>query len=929
MTQQTIWLPAPVWPGGLSANSMTVANAWINGYVENVVGASTTFVSWVYGTAPTTVAFLGSIVAPGTTYTQSGTVGYLTGTLATSQVLVDLPGTVGLNGVLEGTLDIQLGTMVVANLGAALELSGNATIGGAGPGSAELQVAQAGSVGSSQSLLLESGGSLLMQGIGSDLTVAGMALGGQETIDSGAYAWGGAIALTTGTLQVRDSGTSFDGSGYTQSGGLFNLTQSAHASVSNDAMIQAGTLTVWGTNATFGAARLFIGSGGAGSVDVSGASTMAIGGLVELGSAGGAGVLSTEGAGSTLSLGSNLLLGVGGGAQGSLYVSLGATLSLTGTLQVGDGGGGQLSLDGGGSTLAAGAFAIAGTAAGFTISNGAIASAASAAVGGGGVVTIVGNGSALNVGSFGLAAGGTLAMQSGGVLGAGTVGASGSASVLMQGGTINTEAVALGTGSGLAGYGVINAGIANAGAITASGGALDLAGSISGAGTLAIADNATLSLGGAVAAGQDVAFAIGTAIVARTLDLTDFAAFSGTIGGFQDGDVIDIAGLAANGASLAASGRLTLTAENLATGTPPASLGTLAFSLLPGIGFALAADGAGGTEIIAALGAPDSPTLASLAWSIDNGITSNGGWNVIASDANAGLGLQENAYRYGSQIVVAVREAYGSPPLLSQAAAEIAGFVANLRITQPGETISLTGDAAGGTLATLVGQQAGYAAMAFAGSTGAVLQAVVAAQLACFRAGTRLATEHGATAVENLRIGDMMRLADGRLAALRWIGRRDMDCARHPAPETVWPVRVRRGAFADGVPCRDLYLSPDHAVFAAGVLIPVRELVNGGSVAAIRQDRVTWFHVELEHHDVLLAEGLAVESWLDTGNRGAFANASEPTQLHADFARDPACAWEAACAKLVLVGPVVERLRAHLATRDQAAAALNTGASAR
>ena len=86
--------------------------------------------------------------------------------------------------------------------------------------------------------------------------------------------------------------------------------------------------------------------------------------------------------------------------------------------------------------------------------------------------------------------------------------------------------------------------------------------------------------------------------------------------------------------------------------------------------------------------------------------------------------------------------------------------------------------------------------------------------LACFRAGTRILTERGEVAVETLRVGDLVRTVLGEAAApIVWIGRRHVDCARHPKPRKVWPVRVAAGAFGPGRPHTDLFLSPDHAVY--------------------------------------------------------------------------------------------------------------------
>ena len=145
--------------------------------------------------------------------------------------------------------------------------------------------------------------------------------------------------------------------------------------------------------------------------------------------------------------------------------------------------------------------------------------------------------------------------------------------------------------------------------------------------------------------------------------------------------------------------------------------------------------------------------------------------------------------------------------------------------------------------------------------------------IACFAAGTRILTHAGEVPVEALRIGDRVpTLPGGRSATVRWLGYRQIECAGHARPQEVWPVRVQAGAFAPDTPRRDLFLSPDHAVFLGGVLIPVRYLVNGISISQIEAARVEYWHVELDRHAVLLADWLPAESYLDTGNRSAFAD---------------------------------------------------------
>jgi hypothetical protein len=186
--------------------------------------------------------------------------------------------------------------------------------------------------------------------------------------------------------------------------------------------------------------------------------------------------------------------------------------------------------------------------------------------------------------------------------------------------------------------------------------------------------------------------------------------------------------------------------------------------------------------------------------------------------------------------------------------------------------------------------------------------------LACFLKGTEITTPEGRVAVESLTIGDMVALSAGGTGRISWIGQRSVDCSRHPNPGIVWPVRVVASAFGPGLPVRDLYLSPDHAIFVNDVFVPVKYLMNGTSIAQVKRDQVRYFHLELERHDVILAEGLPVESYLDTGNRLNFENGGGPIALHPEFSAhswDTAHIWEAlACAPLIVTGPKLAAARA-------------------
>ena len=80
--------------------------------------------------------------------------------------------------------------------------------------------------------------------------------------------------------------------------------------------------------------------------------------------------------------------------------------------------------------------------------------------------------------------------------------------------------------------------------------------------------------------------------------------------------------------------------------------------------------------------------------------------------------------------------------------------------------------------------------------------------IVCFRAGTRIATPGGDIAVERLKVGDRVLTHSSGEMPITWIGRRAIDCRRHPDPFRVLPVRVAADAFGPGLPRRDLFLSP-------------------------------------------------------------------------------------------------------------------------
>ena len=190
--------------------------------------------------------------------------------------------------------------------------------------------------------------------------------------------------------------------------------------------------------------------------------------------------------------------------------------------------------------------------------------------------------------------------------------------------------------------------------------------------------------------------------------------------------------------------------------------------------------------------------------------------------------------------------------------------------------------------------------------------------VACFCHGTMILTACGEVPVEELAIGDAVVTAGGAVAPVRWIGRRQVDLTAAANYAAVQPVHVVAHAFGRDRPHRDLWLSPDHAVFVEGVLIPIKHLLNGRTIVQEPRAEVIYWHVELERHDVILAEGLPCESYLDTSNRTGFINGGAVVQMHPNFApgEGSEALWEAAgCAPLRIAGAAVDRVAARLSRR--------------
>ncbi|MHC8945123.1 Hint domain-containing protein [Advenella incenata] len=190
---------------------------------------------------------------------------------------------------------------------------------------------------------------------------------------------------------------------------------------------------------------------------------------------------------------------------------------------------------------------------------------------------------------------------------------------------------------------------------------------------------------------------------------------------------------------------------------------------------------------------------------------------------------------------------------------------------------------------------------------------------ACYLKGTHIATPEGEVQVETLKAGDKVLTASGGVATVKWLGHRTLYKNRIPTKDAVraFPILFKKDSIANNVPHRDLTLSPGHHVSFDGTLVPAMMLVNGQTIVQQFNTKVfEYFHVELEQFDIMLAEGVPAESYVDTGNRSMFQNAAD-VAMNPDFG--PAEGRpEVEGIKVVQQGPVVEAIRKQLLARAQA-----------
>jgi hypothetical protein len=158
----------------------------------------------------------------------------------------------------------------------------------------------------------------------------------------------------------------------------------------------------------------------------------------------------------------------------------------------------------------------------------------------------------------------------------------------------------------------------------------------------------------------------------------------------------------------------------------------------------------------------------------------------------------------------------------------------------------------------------------------------------CLLKGTKISTPSGDRPVQELQIGDEVQTLAGR-KTIKWIGYNKFTKQEGRAwQDSVMPIRVARFAIDDRTPHRDLYLSPYHCIFFNEALIPVMYLINEATIAqgtpsdmSADMSAIQYYHIELDTHEVIYAEGALVESFIDdNSSRENFSNFVQYERLY-------------------------------------------------
>ena len=156
--------------------------------------------------------------------------------------------------------------------------------------------------------------------------------------------------------------------------------------------------------------------------------------------------------------------------------------------------------------------------------------------------------------------------------------------------------------------------------------------------------------------------------------------------------------------------------------------------------------------------------------------------------------------------------------------------------------------------------------------TGTTTYSEIEEVVICFTPGTTIATRRGEIPVQQIKVGDLVVTRDNGLQPVRWVGRRNLGRDNLLRTPGFNPVRIKAGAFGEGVPQRDMMVSPNHRMLVASetaevmfsereVLVAAKHLVGLDGVDTVTPDKVSYIHMLFDNHEVVFADGTWAESF--------------------------------------------------------------------
>ncbi len=142
----------------------------------------------------------------------------------------------------------------------------------------------------------------------------------------------------------------------------------------------------------------------------------------------------------------------------------------------------------------------------------------------------------------------------------------------------------------------------------------------------------------------------------------------------------------------------------------------------------------------------------------------------------------------------------------------------------------------------------------------------------CFTPGTTIATPKGERLVEDLREGDRIITRDNGIQEIRWVGRKEMTGKHLVANPHLKPILIKAGALGNGLPERDMLVSPNHRMLVANdmtqlyfeereVLAAAKHLVGSAGIHEIDVMGTAYIHFMFDRHEVVLGNGAWTESF--------------------------------------------------------------------